>query len=88
MYNSGSDEDKVDTLETKIRNEMEANEINELEKINSVSVKEAIENIKTNKSDPNHSFSSKFLKNVPGILYEYLATVIKAFLIHGHVTQS
>ena len=67
---------------------MSENEVNELDKINSVTVKEGIEKIKANKSDPIHDFSSDFLKNAPDILYEHLAIVIKAFVVHGHVTES
>ena len=56
--------------------------------MNSVTVKEGIEKIKANKSDPIHDFSSDFLKNAPDILYEHLAIVIKAFVVHEHVTES
>ena len=56
----------------------------EVDKINCLTIKEAIEKIKSNKTDPIHDFSSDFLKHSPDILFEYLAAIIKAF----HVTSS
>ena len=60
----------------------------EIEKINSVTIKDAIDKIKSNKSDPLHDYSSDFRKHAPDILYEQLAVVIRSFVSHGHVTSS
>ena len=60
----------------------------EIDKINSVLIKEALDRIKPNKSDPIFDFTSDFLKNGPDILHEQLALVLKSFFIHGHVTKS
>ena len=88
LYNKGSDEEKVAEVENNIRNSMMFSEIQEADKINSIVVTEAMEKIKSNKTDPLYEFSSDFLKNAPDLLYDHLAIVIKAFVIHGHVTES
>ena len=88
LYNNGSDDEKVEDIRIKIQNGINGSEVNEIDKINSITIKEGMEKIKANKSDPLHNFSSDFLKNAPGILYEHLVTVVKTFVIDGHVTQS
>ena len=59
----------------------------EVERINSTTIKVALEKIKSNKSDSTYDFSSDFLKNGPDILHDHLANMLKAFAIHGHVTE-
>ena len=49
-------------------------------------VKEASCKLKVGKSDPICDFSSDCIKEAPDILFSHLATVIRAFLIHGHVS--
>ena len=88
LYNRATDEEKVQEIRSRIKTDINESEANEVDKINSFTIKEGIEKIKANKSDPLHSFSSDFLKNAPDILYDYLALVIKAFVIHGHVTET
>ena len=55
---------------------------------NSFVIKEAMDKIKPNKSDPLFDFSSDCLKNAPGILYDQLADLLKSFLVHSHVPNS
>ena len=57
-----------------------------MNRINSSTIKEALDKIKSNKSDSLYDFSLDFLKNAPDILHEHLAIVIKAFVLHAHVT--
>ena len=88
LYNSSSDDEKVLNIKNSINNNIGQSDLNEVDKINSLTIKEAIEKIKSNKTDPIHDFSSDFLKHSPDILFEYLAVIIKAFVTHGHVTSS
>ena len=88
LYNRSSDEEKVENIKNQINNNLGSQNLHEIDKINSVVMKDAIGKIKANKSDPIYDISSDFLKNTPNILFEHLAQVIKAFITHGHVTQS
>ena len=56
--------------------------------MNVITIKEALDKIKPNKSDPTWDFSSDFLKNGPELLFKHLELMIKAFLFHGHVSGS
>ena len=62
-------------------------DIYEINKINKSLVREAVEKLKPNNSDPAWDFSSDFLKRAPDILFYYLSAVFKAFLVHGHVSK-
>ena len=47
----------------------------------------AAENVKKHKNDPSFSFNSDCFKRGPKSLFQHLSTMIKCFLIHGHVCQ-
>ena len=87
-FNRCNDEEKVEELKNDIEGRIDQNDLREIEKINSTLIKEALEKIKSNKSDPLFDFSSDFLKNAPDLLHEHLAIVIKAFVTHAHVTAN
>ena len=48
-------------------------------------VYKAAENVKKHKNDPSFSFNSDCFKRGPKSLFQHLSTMIKCFLIHGHV---
>ena len=83
-----NDDEKIAEMKVKLNTSISQADWVEIEKINSVTIKDAIDKIKSNKSDPLHDFSSDFLKHAPDILYEQLAVVIRSFVSHGHVTSS
>ena len=75
-------------MKYQINNKIKLDDMEAIEKINSVVIKEAIDKIKSNKSDPLYEFSSDLIKHAPDILYEQLALVIRSFVSHAHVTSS
>ena len=87
LFNREKDDDKINQLLNDIENNLGENDLKEVGKINPNVVKEAVEKLKTNKSDPIWDFSTDFFKGAPDILFHHLAEVIKAFLVHGHVSQ-
>ena len=87
LYNMSSDEEAISGIRNQIKDKIRQPDIIEVDKINSNVIKEAIGKIKANKTDAIFDFSSDFLKNSPDILYELLATVIKSFVTHGHVSS-
>ena len=50
-------------------------------------IKKATEHIKNSKNDPVFIFNSDSIKHSPDILFSYLSDLIRAFLIHGHVSK-
>ena len=86
LFNREKDEENVQEVFNSMK--IDEHSLKEVNRINALKVKEAIDKIKPNKSDPIWEFSSDFLKNGPDVLYECLSKIIKAFIIHGHVTES
>ena len=86
LFNRSKDEDKIEEMKTNINRKINQNDFIEIDRINSSTIKEALEKIKSNKSDPLYDFSSDFLKHAPDILHEHLAVMIKSFISHAHVT--
>jgi hypothetical protein len=76
-------EELLTSINVEIGNEAQV----EIDRINPTLIKEALKNIKPNKSDPVCDFSSDFLNNAPGILFVHLAAMIRAFFTHGHVSS-
>ena len=86
LYNSVDDYDKLLKVAEDIENKIDDKSIDEVERVTPELVKEAIKHIKPNKSDPVCDFSSDCLKNAPGSLFTHLASIIKSFLVHSHVS--
>ena len=87
LFNRESDDEEVRKVSESIENKIDEESWKEIDKVNSASIKEALNKIKPNKSDPICNFSSDFLKNGPDILLYHLEKMIQSFLIHGHVSE-
>ena len=86
LYNSVDDYEGLikvaDILDSKIDSESNR----EVLKVTPALVNEAVKHIKPGKSDPVYDFSSDCLKSAPVELFSHLSSIIKSFLIHGHVS--
>ena len=87
LFNRETDDAEVNKVKVAIEDEIDEDSWNEINKVNSSSIKEALKRIKPDKSDPICNFSSDFLKNSPEVLIYHLEKMIKAFLVHGHVSE-
>ena len=87
LYNRENDEAEVNSILNNINLELNENSLNDVNKINTITIKEALSKVKPNKSDPSWDFSLDFLKHGPEILWKHLELMIKSFLIHGHVSS-
>ena len=87
LYNVANDNEKVKVVEKKIIDMIGNMDSHEVSKITGITVKDAVKKIKSGKNDPVYDFSSDFLKNAPGIFYDNIATLIRAFLSHGPVPR-
>ena len=87
LFNREEDGEAVTHILDKINESIKGDSMKEINKINICSIKDALDKIKPNKSDPSWDFSSDFLKNGPELLFKHLEIMIKAFLIHGHVSE-
>ena len=87
LYNSVNDKKDtkviLDTLQASIT-------MDSLEDVNLVTpdvIKDVVGEIKSNKNDPLFNFNSNCIKHAPPSLYYHIANMIRAFLIHGHVSN-
>ena len=87
LYNSAGDRKELDERKDIIENKITKSNISDVNKVTPSIVKEATKNLKNGKSDPVFDFDSDCLKNAPDELFMHLSTLIKMFLIHGHVTS-
>ena len=88
LFNREDDDNNIELISSVVNSQVGDESITELDKINAEKVKAAMQKIKPNKSDPIFDFSSDFLKNVPEILFEQLAFILRSFVVHGHVTET
>ena len=75
------------TKMTWMNNNIHSTSLIDVEKITPSLIKEAIGNLKSDKTDPLFQFNSDCFKHAPEILYKHLATIFRMFLIHGHVSS-
>ena len=87
LFNREKDQEVIEKMSVDIEAGLSHLDVNEIEKINFRTIKEALGRIKSNKSDPIWDFSSDFLKEGPDLLIYHLEVMIKSFLIHGHVSE-
>ena len=61
--------------------------MNEVTKVTSSVIADAVAHIKQDKTAPIFNFSSDCFKNAPGILYDQLGAMFRGFLLHGHISS-
>ena len=74
-------------LSEEVNDKIAPKDIIEVNKITPKLVKQATLHLKPGKSDPGLTFTSDIFMNAPDILFVHLASVIRCFIIHGHVTD-
>ena len=87
LFNREEDDENISNLVTRINQNVDDDGLVEVGKVNPNLVKDAVGKLKANKSDPIWDFSIDFFKEAPDILYCHIYEIIKAFLVHGHVSQ-
>ena len=87
LYNREKDSNAVSNILDGINANILEDARQNIDKINTCSISDALDKIKPNKSDPTWEFSSDCIKNGPDVLLKHFEIMIKAFLIHGHVSE-
>ena len=87
LYNSIDDKEAMKKMYVEVENKVNRKSLADVEKVTPAIVKEAVNKLNNNKTDPTYSFTSDFLKNAPDILFSHLAVIIKSFLIHAHASS-
>ena len=87
LYNSVDDEENMKEVLDEIQSAISEESINDVNLVTPEVITEAVKEIKPNKNDPVFNFNSNCIKHAPASLYYHLSNMIKAFLIHGHVSN-
>ena len=87
LFNRENDDENISRLLNNINQNIANDDLLEVRKVNPNLVKEAVNKLKPNKSDPIWDFSTDLIRGAPDILFYHLSEIIKAFLVHGHVSQ-
>ena len=88
LYNSSETETEMSDLMIKVSSLIGNESVEEVRRVNGAKVKEAVSHLKPQKSDFSGGFTSDGLLYAPDILYDYLASIFRSWLMHGTVTPS
>ena len=86
IYNSVDDTRELSYFKKQLSGRIIDSSIEDVCKITTEKVQEALHRLKSNKADPVFTFNSDCLKNSPRILCEYLSLIFRQFLLHGHIS--
>ena len=87
LYNSADDTEELLDVLRQVEERIDDSSIDDVNLVTPDIVRKAAKNLQDSKSDPELNFSSDCIKNGTPELFDMLATAMKSFLIHGHVTQ-
>ena len=87
LYNSVEDAHEVETISKEVESEISEKSLEDVNKVTIEEVKKATAALKPGKGDPIYSFSSDCMKVSSELLAEHISSMIKSFLIHGHIPQ-
>ena len=87
LYNSVEDGPDVVKISEEVNENISAESIHDVNRLTKEEVKKAAAALKPGKGDPVFSFSSDCLKVNSDILSEFIALMLKSFLIHNYIPQ-
>ena len=87
LYNSIDDNENLTTVLRHLNTKRDSKSMIEVEKITPALIKEAINKLKNDKTDPLYHFNSDCMKNAPPILSEHLAKFFRMYMTHGHLSS-
>ena len=87
LYNSVEDAHEVETISKEVASEISDKSLEDVNKVTIEEVKKATPALKPGKGDPIYSFSSDCKKVSSEVIAEHISSMIKSFLIHGHIPQ-
>jgi len=87
LYNSVDDRIEVGNILNKINENICHDGLADVKKITTSIVKEAVGHLNSGNTDPVYDFNSDCFKNAPDILFQHLAHILQALLMHSHVSN-
>jgi hypothetical protein len=87
LYNCVNDGNEVKQISAEIEAKLTCKHLKDIDKVTPEEIKKAAVKLKPGKSDPVYTFSSDCLKTNSALLAEHTASMIKIYLVHGHIPQ-
>ena len=87
LYNSTNDKDETEGILSEITCSINADSLNDVNLVTPEVIEGVVKEIKCNKNDPVFTFNSNCIKHAPSSFHQHIAHIIRAFLIHGHVSN-
>ena len=87
LYSSVKEGEEVEKISDEVDKNISKESMLDVNRVTIEEVKKAAAALKPGKGDPVFSFSSECLKVNSDILAEYIALMIRSFLIHGYIPQ-
>jgi hypothetical protein len=87
LYNCVNDGNEVKQISAEIEAKLTCKHLKDIDKVTPEEIKKAAVKLKPGKSDPVYTFSSDCLKTNSPLLAEHTASMIKSYLVHGHIPQ-
>ncbi len=87
LYNSVDDKSALLSIIEAVSKNIDTKDKDEIFKITPEVVKEAVGHLNKNKTDPVFRLTSDCLSNAPSLFFEYLSTIFRSWLFHGHITD-
>ena len=88
LYNSVNGENDIDTISRKINRSINNESLKHVDLVTPNLIGEIVKKIKNNKNDPVFFFNTDCIKRAPPTFFALIANIIKASLIHGHMSES
>ena len=87
LYTAVDDKSEMDRIRIELEQQIDYFSVDEINKITTSKVKEAINKLNTGKTDPCFIFTSDSFKAAPDLLSEHISRLFKMFLVHSHVSS-
>ena len=87
LYNSVEDQESMKQVEENVKADIDFNSFSHIDRITKKVLVDASRKLKPGKSDPMLDITSDCLINGPNILFDRLSIILKAYLMHGHISN-
>ena len=87
LYSSVDDENDLGIFKHHLKEKIVSSSQIDVEEITTDVVDIALKKLKNNKTDPVLDFNSDCMKNAPTIFSQYLASLFRSFVTHGHISS-
>ena len=87
LYNSTNDREDMEAMSDEVESSITEDAMKDVQLVTPTLIEKVVREIKSSKNDPIFTFNSDCIKKAPSSFYHHIAKIIRAFLVHGHVSD-